>query len=231
MDIKHLRILHTSDLHLGEETYGCDRLEALVEAATGINVHLVIVAGDLFESNRVSDNAVSFILQQLYRFQVPVILLPGNHDCLVNDSIYRRESFSKPVDSIQVFKDLNGETFSFPELDAAVWGRPLGDYAGDLHPLAGIPPRSSERWQIAVVHGWFADISPSLKRFSFPITEEEVDNCGRDYVALGHCPTFTCVSDARIKAYYSGSATQTGTFAVVDFLDGMGVKVTPYYIP
>ena len=85
------RILHTSDLHLislGDE--GCRSLEAMVDGAIKTMVDLVIIAGDLFDHNRVNDNLVSFAVEQLQRLPMYVIILPGNHDCLAPGSAYLR---------------------------------------------------------------------------------------------------------------------------------------------
>ncbi|MFC2071909.1 metallophosphoesterase [Chloroflexota bacterium] len=65
--------MHTSDLHL--ESLGgraCHSLEALVNLAIKTKVDLVIVAGDLFDHNRVDESLVSFVVEQLQRLPVHV---------------------------------------------------------------------------------------------------------------------------------------------------------------
>ena len=235
---KGIRALHTSDIHLGEYDSASpgrlDRphraLKALIDLSIEAKTSLVIIAGDLFEHNRVDATTVEFALGELHRALVPVLILPGNHDCLVPDSVYRREYFSKLASDVRVFTTPEGERFSFPELDLAVWGKPITWYGGDLRPLAGIPPRGRERWQIAVAHGYYVG-AQSHPMTSFQIDEEEIVQSRQDYVALGHWGEFRCVCNGAVKAYYSGSASSTSTVAIVDFIDDVGVQVRSHPLP
>ena len=226
---RHIRILHTSDLHLGSYENGHNVLEALVKLAAGTNVDLVVIAGDLFDSNHVGHSIVNFTVEQLHRFKVPVVILPGNHDCLVQDSVYNRTEFFQLNSHISIFRNVNGEEFLFPELALAVWGKPLTDYGGDLRPLADIPLCGSPLWHIAIAHGCFMT-SKRDAHHSFQITKEEIVSSGRDYVALGHWPALMCVCETPVKAYYSGSATQNGTVLIIDFTMANGSRVTPFQL-
>ena len=70
---RRLKILHTSDLHLATIGDGaCNSLVALVSFARQVEPDLVIVAGDLFDHNRVNDKLVSFAAEQFRRFPVDV---------------------------------------------------------------------------------------------------------------------------------------------------------------
>ena len=111
------RILHTSDLHLESlANRSCQSLEALVSLANKANVDLVIVAGDLFDHNRVDDSLVRFVVEQLQRLPVYVVILPGNHDCLVSDSVFERSGLWENCTNIRVFKAPNGETLDLPDM-------------------------------------------------------------------------------------------------------------------
>lgn len=235
---KPIRVLHTSDIHLGGYDFanpgGVDNraqraLKALVDLSIQAETSLVIIAGDLFDHNQVDATTLEFTLRELFRAFVPVVILPGNHDCLVPDSVYRRAYFSKLAPNVRVFTALQGEKFSFPELALAIWGKPINSYGGDLRPMAGIPPRGKEQWQIAVAHGYYVGARAS-QNCSFQISEEEITQSCQDYVALGHWTVFRCVCNGPVKAYYSGSPSETGTVAIVD-LDGVGVQVRSHPLP
>jgi len=235
---KQIRILHTSDIHLGASHLRKydpakigeldDRahhvLKALVDFSTQAKTNLVIIAGDLFDYNHVDTPTVDSALGELRRAIVPVLILPGNHDCLVADSVYRRVCFPKLASNVRVFTAPEGERFSFPELDLAFWGKPITNYEGDLRPMSGIPQRSGERWQVAVAHGYYVG-AQDHPPYSFQVGEEEIVKSCRDYVALGHSPVFRCVCNAPVRAFYSGSASETGTVAIADFLDDEGIQV------
>ncbi len=223
------RVLHASDLHLtmlGD--IGCRGLESLIELATKINVDLVIVAGDLFDHNRVDDNLVSFVAEQLRNLPVDVAILPGNHDCLVPGSVFQRAALWQNCANVRIFRAPHGETMDLPSLGISLWGKSIDSYEHDVRPLAGIPrPQRDGQWHIAVAHGYcLGDASPLFP--SYHITQEEIVTSGWDYIALGHLLVFECVCSEPVKAYYSGSPSLSGTVAVVDLAEETGVQVTCY---
>ena len=223
------RILHTSDLHLASlGDRACHSLEALVELASKTKVDLVIIAGDLFDHNRVDDNLISFVVEQLQRLLVYVAILPGNHDCLATGSVFDRTELWKNCANVRVFRAPHGETLTLPGLGVSVWGKPITSFMSDIQPLAGIPRRQSNRqWHIAVAHGYYVDTQPP----AFPslhITQEEIVTSGWDYIALGHSVGFRCVCDEPVKACYCGSPSVSGTVAIVNLAEETGVQVNCY---
>jgi len=86
-----MRLLHTSDWHLGKKLNNFDRLEEqrnvmreIVSIADEQNVDMVVVAGDLFDTYNPSSDAQQILYQTLYELshdgQRPVIAIAGNHD-------------------------------------------------------------------------------------------------------------------------------------------------------
>lgn len=223
------RILHTSDIHLEFlNDAACRSLEAVVNLSGEITMDLVIIAGDLFDHNRVDDALVSFVVEQLQRIPAPVAILPGNHDCLVSGSVYRREHLWRNCTNVRVFGTPSGETLDLPGLGVTLWGKSHESYNNDIRPLAGIPrPQGNGQWHIAVAHGFYVS-KPNPLFPSYHITQEDITGSGWDYIALGHIVTFMCVCDEPVKAYYSGSPLISGTVAVVDLNEETGVQVTRY---
>lgn len=223
-------VLHTADLHLlSPGDRGCHSLEAVVDLAIKTGVGLVIVAGDFFESTRADEDLVSFAVEQLRRLSVPAVILPGNHDCLIPDSVYHRVELWQAATNVQIFRAPQGETFTFPDLGVSVWGKPLISYGGDMRPLSGMPqPEEDGQWHIAVAHGYYDDTESHSQR-SFPISQEEIVTSHQDYIALGHCPVFRCLCDEPVKAYYCDSPSGSfpeNTVNIVDLVEGAGVQVT-----
>ena len=225
---RKLRILHTADVHmesLGDKA--CHSFEVLVDLAIKTKVDLVMIAGDLFDHNRVKDELVGFVAEQLRRLPVDVVILPGNHDCLIPDSVFNRAEFWNKSTNVQVFRAPHGETLDLPGLGVLIWGKAIDSYEGDLQPLAGIPrPQRTGRWHIAMAHGYYV----GSKAPSFPslqITQEELVSSGWDYIALGHLPVFRCVCDGPVKAYYCGTPSSlSSTVAIVDLADKTGIQVS-----
>src|SRR5690554_6789439 len=86
-----MKVLHTSDWHLGRLLYGHNRAEQfqqfldwLLEAIIAQNIDILIVAGDIFDSNLPSNQAQG----QYYAFLAKVsstqcrhvVVIGGNHD-------------------------------------------------------------------------------------------------------------------------------------------------------
>ncbi len=86
-----MRILHTSDWHIGKRLESYSRLDEqnkilqeICDIALQENVHAVIVAGDLFDSYNPSTDAVDLFYKTLKQLTNngtrPVICIAGNHD-------------------------------------------------------------------------------------------------------------------------------------------------------
>ncbi len=225
------RILHTSDLHLELlNDRACESLAALVDRAGETKVDLVVIVGDLFDNNRVTDHLVTFVAEQLRTLAVPTIILPGNHDCLVPDSVYHRVGPWQSLDNVRILRAPQGETLVLSELGVSIWGRPIVSHS-DCRPLEGVPqPQRNGQWHIALAHGYYVDrIPPAFP--SFHISHKEISTSGQDYIALGHLPTFSCVCNEPVKAYYCGSPSWTfpqSTVNIVDLTEEVGVQVTRY---
>ena len=84
-----VRILHTSDWHVGKTIRGESRLEEhvavlaeIAEIAAAEAVDLILVAGDLYESAAPSAEAETVVTQALLALRgvAPLVVIAGNHD-------------------------------------------------------------------------------------------------------------------------------------------------------
>ena len=46
----------------------------------------MLLVGDIFDHNRIPTEVGQALVDELARLDVPVVVLPGNHDCLVPDA-------------------------------------------------------------------------------------------------------------------------------------------------
>ncbi|HKD00488.1 MAG TPA: DNA repair exonuclease [Methylomirabilota bacterium] len=240
-----LRVLHTADVHLESDGYGDARQQAahqargrrvfqrIVERALSERADLVLIAGDLFDHNRVSDEAVDFVRGELARLRQPVVILPGNHDALYTNSIHDRHDLAAGLSHVRVIRRLDGELVDLPELDAVVWGRAMEEHEPGFQPLAHIPGRDDRRWHLAMGHGFFYESRQRPDRSS-PIFADEVRDTGWDYVALGHQHVQTDVSQGRVVAYYAGAPVTdwgtgdpVGSVLRIDLSTDEGIRVVP----
>jgi exonuclease SbcD len=95
-----LKILHTSDWHVGKVLKGRDRydeheavLRSIIHASRAEDVDLVLIAGDLFESSAPSPKAQGLVMRALLALredQRQVVAIGGNHDSAsLLDNVYR----------------------------------------------------------------------------------------------------------------------------------------------
>jgi len=210
-------VVHSSDIHVSEgftePLYGGDGtagLRAVLASARALKADLVILAGDTFEHNRLSAEILDRAGRLLAEADIPVVILPGNHDPAIPDSVFHRGALAG-LPRLSVLGVTHDEAVSFPALALEVWGNAHRDY-GDMDPLAAARPRSSF-WQIAVAHGHYEplpDRSTKL-RPSWLIGAAEIDATQADYVALGHWNRHAQVGSGAVEAHYSGSPDHAGT--------------------
>ena len=239
-----LTLLHTADIHLDNRPADSAQLpktylafEAIIDFARDVNVDIVLIAGDLFDHNRVDEEAVVFAQDQLQRLDCPAVILPGNHDCLQADGIYRRHDFSAACENVRVISDPDGQSITFPDLDLRLWGRGMEAHEPGFHPLAHLPARdaSPTRWHVAMAHGFFYEDFEAPERSS-PILASEIRETDWDYVALGHKHVMADHSQGGVAAWYPGtpqpdwSPAPPGHVLVVEFCPDRGVVVRPHHM-
>jgi DNA repair protein SbcD/Mre11 len=95
-----MKILHTSDWHVGKVLKGRDRYEeheavvrSIIETARAEDVDLVLIAGDLFETSAPSPKSQGLVMRALLKLREDgrhVVAIAGNHDNPnLIDSVYR----------------------------------------------------------------------------------------------------------------------------------------------
>src|SRR5512135_1773392 len=214
-------IVHSSDLHLGTDDSFSDKdrlavLPKVLTAASEVNADVVVLAGDSFDNHRQPLELLERAAGMLRDYRKPVVILPGNHDPLTPDSVYRRANLGL-IPNVSILGLNVDKAVMFEEFELEIWGHAHFDYT-DMSPLANPRPRSS-RWQLAAAHGHYVDASRDPNRMigSWLIHREELAATDADYIALGHWNQAAPVGDGKITAHYSGSPEYTGTVNVVRF--------------
>jgi exonuclease SbcD len=200
-------MLHTSDVHLSGGKEAKAALEAVVATALSTDVDIVLIAGDLFDHARVKDDVVDPTLVELARLDRPVVVIPGNHDCVDENSIYRRVDLSSAGAHVFFAGDPAGEQLLFADLSLAIWARGIKDHSPENRPLEGYRPADPGWWSVVITHGHYVAEGDVSDRSS-PITQKEIGQLGCDYLALGHWHRFLDVSEGGVTAYYSGSPSE-----------------------
>jgi DNA repair exonuclease SbcCD nuclease subunit len=208
-----VKLIHTSDVHLGCSYSGAlarMAISAVVDTALALDADAMLLAGDIFDYNRVPESEVEFLLGELARFGRPSVILPGNHDCLLSGSVYHRPAFRERPANVHVIEEIPQQSIEIPELDLEVWGRPVVDHWRQFRPLIEMPPRRNGRWRVAMGHGHF-EYPDDRDGRSSPIFADDIAALDCDYVALGHWDRFVEVSQGDVTAFYSGAPHWAGT--------------------
>ncbi|GAB77947.1 hypothetical protein AUCHE_08_01900 [Austwickia chelonae NBRC 105200] len=226
MDPGTVRFLHTSDWQLGmtrhflegeaQSRYAGARLDAIRAIGRTAHEHrcdFVVVAGDVFDSNFLGSQTVRRSLDALRAIDVPVYLLPGNHDAHNAATIYRSEIFLRErPEHVHVLEN-PGPYPVAPgvELIAAplTSNTPIADPTANA--LATVHPDGIRR--ILVAHGQVDVINPDRRDVAairLGALEEALAEGRIHYVALGD-------RHSRLSLGDTGSVHYSGTPEVTDF--------------
>ena len=165
-----MRLLHTSDWHLGRSLHGTDLLaeqeavlERLADVAASEEVDVVLVAGDVYDRAVPSADATTVLDRALTRIRAAgaeIVLTPGNHDSA------RRLSFGAgllAVAGVHVRADTAGldepVVFTDAHGDVAVYGIPYLEPATARHELDLPGARGHEEVLRAAMDRVRADLS------------------------------------------------------------------------
>lgn len=217
-----LKILHTADLHLGNEykfvgeksaqliDESFKSFEKLINYCVNPNneIDILLIAGDLFDTHKPETRIVERVKEQLQRVVkkgIKLFLLPGNHDSYgYKNSIYKTEEFPGIV--------IKNTDFDYVT-DLELKGGRVFIYGGVFEPGKGTKRMLSEFriWDengihIGLLHGTLEMKNIEVPSRDLPFSYEEFANTGLNYLALGHFHSFFTIEiDAKHKAAYSGS--------------------------
>ena len=188
-----IRILHGADLHLDSPFQGLSRdqaiarreeqrtlLRRMVELAVERKADVVLLSGDLFDSENTYYETVEQIGAALSGLPMPVFIAPGNHDPYAPRSAWERIRFG---DNVHVFSGEEMACVTLESLGLRVWGTAFtGRYRRP--PLADFfaPERKPGMLDVMVLHG---EVGNPASNYG-PINLGELAASGMDYVALGH---------------------------------------------
>jgi len=224
-------LAHSSDLHLASDLrpeHDLERLQLVLDAARRAGVDALLLAGDIFDHNRVKLALIDRVGSALNDACMPIVILPGNHDCLAAGSVYRRGGLGE-VPNVAVLGITVAESVALPALDLEIWGHPHLDHV-DMSPLADPRPRGTARWSVAMAHGHWVS-GPQDHHRSWLIHQDELQQLQDDYLALGHWDLATPVGKDTLPAYYSGSPDLARTLNLIRLADTVEVRRFPLAAP
>lgn len=223
-----LRILHTADWQLGKPFASVrdeakrhrlqqERIQAIHCLAALVRdkeAGLVVVAGDMFDSPHVTKATVSAACAAIGALQVPVLVIPGNHDHGGPGSLWEQEFFQR--EQRQLAPNLRVLLQSEPVVlnEVVIFPAPLRHRHQSGSPIAWIrtafadPALPADRPRLVLAHGTVQGFTATQEdEEDGPVTANWIDLTSLpeeelDYIALGDWHGTKQVGP---KAWYSGT--------------------------
>jgi DNA repair exonuclease SbcCD nuclease subunit len=226
-----LTVVHSSDLHVDTDwtarSHGGDGaggLRAVLDTARAIDADVILLAGDVFDHNRLPIETLQRTAALLAAAGRSIVILPGNHDPAVDDSAWHRGDFAAHG-NIHILGVTDGNAVAFPHFDLEVCGRPHRDY-DDMVPFTRPRKRGHHR-RITMAHGHYQPMRDRSVKYhpGWLIHDRHIIAADSDYMALGHWNRPARVGPDTQHAYYCGSPELAGTVNVVRFQTSGAVRV------
>lgn len=221
-----LRLLHTADVHLGArhadlgEQAAAQRerqfaaFKATIDLAIAEKVDVVLIAGDLFDSNSQPKRSVERVAAELKRLsekKIRTVIIPGTHDVYDRSSVYRAHDIAA-MSAMAAGDDLvTVLTSERPDVhlaacDAVIHTRVFDTKRAPQNPLADLRVAADKRatWRIGLLHAAVA-IPGKTDGDEVVVTKEEIAATGLDYLALGHWHSTQRGTAGAVTYAYSGA--------------------------
>ena len=225
-----MKILHVADTHLGYSAYRrvteeginqremdtYDAFKQFIDCALKSKPDLVIHAGDLFDSVRPTNRAITFAINQILRLskqEIPFVIIAGNHEHPKLKETGHIFSILDHIENVYPIYNASYEIIPF-EIDGnkiTIHAIPQTTTKQEFNDnLKKLKPEKNTDYNILLVHGGAKGIKEfSMNEFNELIIPTQYLKSNFDYMALGHYHKYVKVSE---NAFYSGS-TECFTFS------------------
>lgn len=213
-------VIHTADVHLGaplgwlgvrasdqRDQIG-QTFRSIIDLTIQEDADCLIIAGDLFDSNRPPASAVRFVLRELRRLgdsaETRAVILPGSHDHMGEGSVFScyGDEFAQ-IERVHILGARDIRSVVIPRASLVVHGDPPRSSRSSEHRLAKLRPDPDHEYNIATAHG-SVELLP-VEPDDHPISRDELLAPGWSYVALGHWHSWREIEGDGPPAVYPGA--------------------------
>lgn len=193
-----IKLLHTADWQIGKSftnfegdagallrTQRLKTVEHIARIASERLVDVVLVAGDVFETNAVSDETLRRTVNAMGSFKGLWVLLPGNHDAALSDSVWNRLPRMEITDNIKLAT--KPEPLFLLNDRLAILPAPLArrHEANDITEWFDTAITAVGVFRVGLAHGSVANRLPQQSEASNVISDTRAETAKLDYLALG----------------------------------------------
>ena len=183
-----------------------DTIKKIAEIAADKAVDAVLVAGDVFDSNAVSDETLRRTLNAMHSFKGTWVLLAGNHDAAYAQSAWTR------MRSLEIVPEnviLATEPKPIELADGAFWVFPAPlqrrHEVRDLTDYFDAVETPDGALRIGLAHGSVTNRLPEKAESMNPVDDQRADSAKLDYLALGDWHGTLEIAN---RTWYSGTPEQ-----------------------
>lgn len=190
--MREIKILHAADLHLDSPFEGLSAGKASIRRAEQRELlgkiaqicrdekpDLVLFSGDLLDSEHTYFETGEELVRSLGSIDAPVFISPGNHDYYSEKSVYAKLQFPE---NVYIFTQPHISCVQPEGLEVCVYGAAFTDKRSAPLLEGFRAERMDGRYNIMCIHG---DAEARDSSYN-PISREQLEKSGLDYVALGH---------------------------------------------
>lgn len=241
-----MKLLHVSDTHVGLTAYSRVTPEGLnqreqdlfdaftrsIDVAIQERVDVVLHSGDLFDSVRPTNRAISHVLHQtrrLHAAHIPFVVISGNHEAprlRETGAVLRLLEFMPGVHAVY-----KGQTEQVRIRDLLIHATPHAPTQDALlEQLRAIRRDATATWNVATLHAGVMGVGDfRTGEFNEQVVPQNELPQGMDYVALGHYHARTQIAK---NVWYAGSTErctfrERGEEKSVNLVDLATDRVTP----
>lgn len=212
-----MRIIHTSDWHLGQHFYGKSRakehqqfLNWLIEQSQSQNIDAIIVAGDIFDTGTPPSYAREMyfdFIAKLHQTRCQLVVLAGNHDsvAMLSESQKLLQQLSTRVISA-VSDDINEQVFVLNSLKtdqkAVICAIPFIRPRDILKSYTGQSANDKQRSLQQAISMHYQHLFEQAQVLS---NKHKVDDARLPIIATGHLTTIGASSSESVRDIYIGT--------------------------
>ena len=208
MPANNIKIVHCADFHLdsplalsGKAPIANQDLRATFERVCQFcdesNADICLISGDLFDNECSTPMTRDFILHTLSRHKnTRFFMCTGNHDYYHEKSIYAVIDFPS---NVYIFTSAVPDYIDLPELNTRIYGIGCDKPYNDCRLLDGFKVHNNVLINIMLFHGNI--VSKGSVSDYFPVSADEIEKTGLDYLALGHIHSFSGIKKVGSAAF------------------------------
>lgn len=214
-----ISFIHTADWQIGKQFANIkgdiaaflrearfDVIKTLACLAKQYKADAILVAGDVFDANEVSDTTLRKTLNAMQEYKGPWVLLPGNHDPALAQSVWTRIK-NLPEKTDNIILALTPEPISVANDKLLILPAPLKlrhEYK-DLTEWYDTFHAPSTAYKVGLAHGSIEGFLPESAEIHNMISYQRTEKAKLDYLALGDWHGQLKIS---AKAWYAGTPEQ-----------------------